>query len=176
MSKKLRSFRKQNPAKERKKDKRRLHEEKGEKSHKDLYVSYHTIDELSLAANIFSITANFTSLHCSNYHDVQKITILPQTESRKGKEKKQIFCLPHWARSLHPQDSRLLDIEFLRSDLFFFFFTTISQLPPVLLHKTVGTWNLEWGSVLQQNVTSRTDGREDIVNLYIRYTRPHHIQ
>jgi len=28
-------------------------------------------------------------------------------------------------------------------------------------------WNLEWGSVLQQNVTSRTDGREDIVNLYI---------
>ncbi len=167
MSKKIRSFRKRNPAKERKKDKRRLHEEKGEKSHKDLYVSYHTIDELSLAANIFSITANFTSLHCSNYHDVQKITILPQTESRKGKEKKQIFCLPHWARSLHPQDSRLLDIEFLRSDLFFFFFTTISQLPPVLLHKTVGTWNLEWGSVLQQNVTSRTDGREDIVNLYI---------
>jgi hypothetical protein len=84
----------------------------------------------------------------------------------QGKEK--IFCLPHWARSRHPQDSRLLDIEFLRSNLFFFFFTTISLLPPVLLHKTVGTWNLEWGSVLQQNVTSRTDGREDIVNLYIR--------
>ncbi len=31
-------------------------------------------------------------------------------------------------------------------------------------------WNLEWGSVLQQNVTSRTDGREDIVNLYIRFS------
>ncbi len=124
MSKKLRSFRKRNPAKERKKDKRRLHEEKGEKSHKDLYVSYHTMDELSLAANIFSITANFTSLHCSNYHDVQKITILPQTESRKGKEKKQIFCLPHWARSLHPQDSRLLDIEFLMVRSLFLLFNS----------------------------------------------------
>jgi hypothetical protein len=53
MNKKLRSFRKRNQAKERKKDKRRLHEEKGEKSHKDLYVSYHAIDEPSLAANVF---------------------------------------------------------------------------------------------------------------------------
>jgi hypothetical protein len=71
---------------------------KGEKSHKDLNVSYHAIDEPSLAANVFRPPkfssqhllghGKFTSLHCSNYHDVQKI--LPKTESRKGKEKKQI--------------------------------------------------------------------------------------
>lgn len=59
MNKKLRSFRKRNQAKERKKDKRRLHEEKGEKSHKDLNVSYHAIDEPSLAANVFSTAKIF---------------------------------------------------------------------------------------------------------------------
>lgn len=57
-------------------------------------------DRQNFLPNIFSMTANFTSLHCSNYHDVQKITILPQTESRKGKEKKTDLSLPHWARSL----------------------------------------------------------------------------
>ncbi len=72
---------------------------KGEKSHKDLNVSYHAIDDPFLAVQMcfrppkFSSQhlldhGKFTSLHCSNYHDVQKI--LPQTESRKEKEKTQM--------------------------------------------------------------------------------------
>lgn len=97
--------------KERKKDKRRLHETKGRKKPQG-FVCFLTrywwtfsrckcvFDHQNFLPNIFSITANFTSLHCSNYHDVQKITILPQTESRKGKEKKTDLSLPHWARSL----------------------------------------------------------------------------
>jgi hypothetical protein len=97
-------------SKGKKERKRRLHEEKGGKSHKDLYVSYHAIDEPSLAANVFRPPkfssqhlldhGKFTSLHCSNYHDVQKITILPQTESRKGKEKETDLSLPHWGKDL----------------------------------------------------------------------------
>jgi hypothetical protein len=59
MNKKLRSFRKRNQAKDRKKEKRRLHEEK---SHKDLNVSYHAIDEPSLAANVFR-PPKFSSQH-----------------------------------------------------------------------------------------------------------------
>lgn len=97
--KKLRSFRKRNQAKERKKDKRRLHEEKGRKKPQgfECFLPRYWW-AFSRCANVFRPPkfssrhlldhGKFTSLHCSNYHDVQKI--LPQTESRKGKEKKQM--------------------------------------------------------------------------------------
>jgi hypothetical protein len=103
---------------------------KGEKSHKDLNVSYHAIDEPSLAVqmcfdrqnflpNIFSITANLL------LYIAAIIMMLKKSFDKRnqGKEKKRnrykssslgkdLFIL---------RTPRLLDIEFLRSDLFFFF-------------------------------------------------------
>lgn len=104
---------------------------KGEKSHKDLNVSYHAIDESSLAVqmcfdrqnflpNIFSITANLL------LYIAAIIMMLKKSFDKRnqGKEKKRNRCK---SSSLGKDlfilrtPRLLLDIEFLRSDLFFFF-------------------------------------------------------
>lgn len=131
--KKLRSFRKRNQAKERKKDKRRLHEEKGRKKPQGFecflpryWWAFSLAVQMcfyrqNFLPDIFSITANLLLYIAAIITMFKKKSFQKQNQ---GKEKKRNRCK---SSSLGKDlfilrtPRLLLDIEFLRSDLFFFF-------------------------------------------------------
>jgi hypothetical protein len=140
---------------------------KGEKSHKDLNVSYHAIDEPSLAVqmcfdrqnflpNIFSITANLL------LYIAAIIMMLKKSFDKRnqGKEKKRNRCK---SSSLGKDlfilrtPRLLLDIEFLRSDLFFFFLNssilTSLNMTKIITHKNSSTSSF---SNHQKKITTNT--------------------